>query len=102
LKETGISTGNPDGTFHPSAPIEREAMAAFLSRAHVPPPGPRPPCVTAPFADVGPLVPFCAEIQWLQALHIVTGYADGTFHPYDPVSRQAMAAFLRRFTLLPS
>jgi hypothetical protein len=28
----GISTGYPDGTFRPGAPVSREAMAAFLYR----------------------------------------------------------------------
>ena|SRR5665648_140343 len=32
LASTGITTGWPDGTFHPSANVERQAMAAFLHR----------------------------------------------------------------------
>ncbi|MCL2594423.1 MAG: S-layer homology domain-containing protein [Promicromonosporaceae bacterium] len=33
LADTGITTGWPDGTFRPLAPVERQAMAAFLHRA---------------------------------------------------------------------
>jgi len=33
LAQTGITTGWPDGTFRPTNPVERQAMAAFLSRA---------------------------------------------------------------------
>ena len=28
---------------------------------------------------------------------VSTGYADGTFRPAAPVTRQAMSAFMRRF-----
>ncbi|MCL2595682.1 MAG: S-layer homology domain-containing protein [Promicromonosporaceae bacterium] len=34
LAATGISTGWPDGTFRPSLPVERQAMAAFIYRAN--------------------------------------------------------------------
>lgn len=40
---------------------------------------------------------FAAEISWLAAAGITTGYNDGTFRPSARVSRQAMAAFLFRF-----
>jgi hypothetical protein len=32
-----------------------------------------------------------------QPVEIATGYGDGTFRPGDPVSRQAMAAYLHRY-----
>ncbi len=47
-----------------------------------------------PFGDVGGAHPFCTEINWLAANGTTTGYADGTFHPTAPLSRQAMASFL--------
>jgi len=34
MKQTGISTGNPDGTYRPANPIARDAMAAFLHRSY--------------------------------------------------------------------
>ncbi|WP_081689878.1 S-layer homology domain-containing protein [Leifsonia xyli] len=33
MKQSGLSTGNADGTYLPKAEITREAMAAFLHRA---------------------------------------------------------------------
>jgi arabinogalactan endo-1,4-beta-galactosidase len=39
---------------------------------------------------------FEADILWLVDRGITTGYSDGTYRPYDAVSRQAMAAFLYR------
>ena len=40
--------------------------------------------------------PFYKEIAWMQQEGISTGWADGTFRPYDSVSREAMAAFFYR------
>jgi hypothetical protein len=51
---------------------------------------------TGPFPDVPASGQFSADIAWLVARHITSGYADGGFHPGAAVSRQAMAAFLYR------
>jgi hypothetical protein len=48
------------------------------------------------FSDVPLDHPFFWDIQWLAHTGISTGYDDGTFRPEEPVSRQAMAAFLHR------
>ena len=44
------------------------------------------PCGT--FTDVDAASGFCADITWLVQSGITTGYADGTFGPGDPISRQ--------------
>ncbi|WP_448610222.1 S-layer homology domain-containing protein [Geodermatophilus sp. URMC 60] len=93
----GITTGYADGTFGSVRNVSRQAMAAFLFRA-ANPGQTAPPCARAPFRDVPASAPFCAEITWLAAQGITAGYADGGFHPAAPVSRQAMAAFLHRFS----
>lgn len=49
------------------------------------------------FSDVPDTHPFHGEIDWLVDAGIADGYADGTFKPANAVSRQAMAAFLKRF-----
>ena len=92
LAGEGITTGYPDGGFHPTAPVSRQAAAAFLWRMAgepAPPPGaPTFPDVTgSTFEDA---------IRWMAAEGITTGYPDGTFRRTTPVSRQAMAAFLDR------
>ena len=94
MADQGISTGYPDGGFHPTANVSRQAMAAFMYRfagspAFTPP-------VTSPFNDVATDSPFYAEVTWMADAGISTGYADGGFHPAANVSRQAMAAFLHR------
>jgi len=76
--------------------VSRQAMAAFLYRFAGAPNGGSPTCGTAPFSDVPKDAPFCGEITWLVNNGVADGYPDGTFKPAAPVTRQAMAAFLRR------
>ncbi len=98
MYEEGLTTGYADGTFRPTGTVQRQATAAFLYRLAGQPPVPS----GAPtFTDVPPGHVFHDAISWLAAVGVVTGYADGTFQPSSPVSRQAMAAFLHRFALLP-
>jgi hypothetical protein len=55
-----------------------------------------PPCTTPPFVDVATNQAFCAEIEWMRQSAISAGFDDGTYRPADPVTRQAMSAFLAR------
>ncbi|MCC5952220.1 MAG: S-layer homology domain-containing protein [Acidimicrobiia bacterium] len=98
LAATGITTGYPDGTFAPTNPVSRQAMAAFLHRLWDLTDLPDPPLddPTPTFTDVPADHPFHDDIAWLAATGITTGFPDGTFAPTNPVSRQAMAAFLHR------
>lgn len=48
------------------------------------------------FSDVPPGHPFATEIGRVAGACIAGGYNDGTYRPSDPVTRQAMAAFLSR------
>ncbi|TGO05755.1 Ig-like domain-containing protein [Serinibacter arcticus] len=103
LAEEGISTGwvQADGTaqFRPYEPIARDAMAAFLHRAAGSPAVALP--AASPFDDVTPATQFYAEITWMHAGGISTGWEgnDGSriYQPLSPVNRDAMAAFLYRF-----
>ncbi len=100
LIESGISTGYADGTFRPGASVAREAMAAFLYRAAGSPEGIDPGCATAPFTDVPVTSSFCGEIAWTASVGITAGYPNGSFQPGGTITRQAMAAFLYRYTLV--
>lgn len=105
LAGQGVTTGTamPDGTveFRPAEPVSRGAMAAFLHRFSG---SPAVDVRTASFADVGPSSPFAREIAWIGSTGISTGTAlpDGTsqYRATEPVSRQAMAAFLHRLASL--
>ena len=107
MKADGISTGSVSNcgkpNFLPEEPISRQAAAAFLSRFAGAP-------VTAPeqqrFADVAVDATFAAAIDWMGANGISQGNVnpDGglpLYAPQDPISRQAVAAFLARYDALP-
>jgi acetyl esterase/lipase len=97
----GIAGGYPGPVFEPARPVTRQAMAAFLHRLHdrlAAPTGPHP---DPGFADVPPTSPFFEDIAWMAATGITTGFPGpspetATFRPDEPVTRQAMAAFLFR------
>ncbi|MCC5952399.1 MAG: S-layer homology domain-containing protein [Acidimicrobiia bacterium] len=96
MSTEGISTGFGDGTFRPGAPVTRQAMAAFMFRLDGQPAG-NWLAGANDFSDVGGGHAFAESIGWMALEGISTGFDDGTFRPTDPVSRQAMAAFMRRF-----
>lgn len=89
----GYANGYADGTFRPTASLTRQAFVAYLYRL-----GGRPalPPGAPTFSDVPPGHPFEKEIRWAASQGIVGGFADGTFHPTDVLSRQAFAAYLYR------
>lgn len=89
-----ITHGYGDGTFRPLSSVNRDALAAFLYRLAKGAPASLP----APaFPDVPASNPFVKEIAWLASAGVTRGWPDGTFHPLDPVRRDAMAAFIYRF-----
>ena len=100
MRHTYVSTGWTTSTglvYRPSQAVTREAMAAFLYRAAGSPEF-TPPAVS-PFVDVSTGHPFYKAIAWMAASGISTGTttASGAYYkPGDPVSRDAMAAFLYR------
>ncbi|QCP00813.1 hypothetical protein FCN77_19870 [Arthrobacter sp. 24S4-2] len=104
----GISTGwlEPDGTktYRPLNPVNRDAMAAFMHRLAGKPDFSPPP--VSPFADLAPGDMFYKEIVWLSARYISTGWTEPddskTFRPSQPVSRDAMAAFMYRLAGRPA
>ena len=92
--QAGITTGFPDGTFRPTQPIARDAMAAFLYRYAGSPAAPAP--MRPVFSDVPARSMYAKEIAWMRTSGITTGWPDGTYRPASPVNRDAMAAFLHR------
>jgi uncharacterized protein YkwD len=102
LAAKGISTGWKEGTgtttYRPLAPVNRDAMAAFMYRLAGQPAFAAP--ATSPFRDLRTSTQFFHEITWLAARRISTGWDEGngnlTYRPLTPVNRDAMAAFLYR------
>lgn len=104
----GVSTGwsQPDGTrsYRPTDTVKRNAMAAFLYRFSN---GASTPTEVsaAGFTDVPPSAPFAREITWLAARGISTGWVGPSgvqFRPEDPITRDAMSAFLYRLVGSPT
>lgn len=101
LASTGITTGYTDGTYRPLAPVNRDAMAAFLFRmGERAGQGPYPALKRPPFTDVGQDNQFYREISWMYDAGLSTAYPDGSYRPVTPISRDAMAAFLFRYVNL--
>lgn len=103
--QQGLSTGwvEPDGTrtYRGLQPMARDAMAAFLYRLYGSPDFTVPDVAT--FTDVPAGTQFHREIEWLASVGITTGWdAQGAreFRPLAPVNRDAMAAFLHRYSQL--
>ena len=98
---SGVSTGTPQPgglpRFEPDADVSRQAMAAFLHRFDG---DVAPPVVEHVFADVTPGAFFYDDIQWMGIEGISTGTPQPPgkplYAPNEPVSRQAMAAFIHR------
>jgi hypothetical protein len=93
LVSEGITTGYPDGTFRPTAPVTREAAAMWLYRYAGEPVGPFP---DPGFTDVA-TSPFYDAIAWAAEAGVTGGFSDGTFRPASVVSRQAAVTWLYRY-----
>jgi hypothetical protein len=102
MANRGISTGTvqPSGKplYKPVGAVSRQAMALFLARYdHI---DVSTPPATQSFADVATNGFGAAAIGWMAQTGISTGTAQPSglplYKPVDPVSRQAMAAFLYR------
>lgn len=98
LAERRITTGYPDGTFQPSRPVARDAMAAFLHRLEGGGAVNNPS--SPPFTDVPVAHQFYGDIVWLAANGITTGtvtaYGCRVYQPGNVVQRGDMAAFMYR------
>ncbi|MCU1572070.1 MAG: in [Micrococcaceae bacterium] len=96
MADHGLTTGYPDGTYRPLAPVQRDAMAAFLYRLAGSPSFSAP--ATSPFSDIDANTMYYKEITWMQSIGLANGYPDGSYRPTAPVNRDAMAAFMNRFS----
>lgn len=100
MNSEGISTGWPDGTYRPSQPVDRDAMAAFFYRYLGSPAYTAP--TSSPFTDITASTQFYKEMAWMKSSGISTGWPDGTYRPWTATARDAMAAFMYRVAGSPS
>lgn len=105
LADQKITTGYGDQTFRPWESISREAMAAFLHRYDDRNAKLGKPSISVAdynvvkFSDTKNSI-FKNDIQWLANAGITKGYADGTFRPYEPIERGAIATYFYRMSTL--
>lgn len=86
-----VAAGFEDGSFHPSQPVTRGQLAkmavAGLGLATADP-------ATPSFSDVEPGSTFYPWIEGGRAAGLISGYDDGTFRPFAPMSRQQCNSLL--------
>lgn len=90
--ERGLVNGTSATEFSPNGTITRGMIVTILYRLEG-----EPEAAASGFTDVEPDRWYSAAIGWAAANGIVNGYADGTFCPNDPVTREQMAAILYRY-----
>lgn len=79
---------------HAGTKVKINAVASGSAKITITAPGAQTP--VAPFKDVNTDTKFQQQILWAYNNKITEGYDDGTFRPYEPINRDAMAAFLYR------
>jgi beta propeller repeat protein len=94
-----VVKGFEDGSYQPTQPVNRGAMAAYIGRAraggdsffvsYVPPGGPTFPDVPATFWAY-------KYVEYIANATVVTGYPDGNYHPEVDVTRDQMAVYVSR------
>ncbi|MBB5749528.1 S-layer homology domain-containing protein [Micrococcus sp. TA1] len=92
MKAKGYTSGYGNGYFGPGDPITRGQLAFFLQGMSGEA-GFRAP-QSSPFTDMTPASAFYRATTWLAATKLVSGYADGTFRPGQPVKRGEAAGFM--------
>lgn len=90
----GVTTGTSTSTFDPQGTVTREQMAAFVARSIRASGGELPLAETHRFADVASDSPHAPDINALAEAGVISGFADGTYGPRQPVERGHMARFL--------
>jgi len=99
----GIVVGYPDGYYRPTWPVDRAAMAVYVTRALVGgaesvPEGPEEPS----FPDVPTEHWAFDAVEYAVAHNVVQGYADGKYHPDWTITRAQMSVFIARSIVEPT
>lgn len=92
LMEQGILEGYPDDTVRPSMIVTRGEAAIMIGRMQELDGAQR----DSAFSDVAKGQKASGFIAEAQEAGYITGYPDGTFRPYDPITRGDMAIILSR------
>lgn len=93
VSDNELMYGTGNGKFSPNAPLDRAMLVTILSR-HA-----KIPAVSDPssFTDVPTGMWYSDAIAWAQECGIVAGTTPTTFSPFQPVTREQMAAIFFRY-----
>lgn len=92
----GYINGTSDTAFQPAGSVTRAQFAAFLYRLA----GSPETSGTGAFSDTASVsggADFAKAIAWAAEQGIAQGFEDGTFRPYQTVTREQAVAFLHRY-----
>ena len=93
VAEKGYFNGTTATTFSPNGTMTRQQFVTVLARMA----GVKVDNSKSAFSDVPAGSYSAGSVTWAAKEGIATGYADGTFKPTAPVTRQQMCAFMSRF-----
>ncbi|MHB8158870.1 MAG: S-layer homology domain-containing protein, partial [Desulfocucumaceae bacterium] len=93
--DKGLAKGYPDGTFKPDSTITRAEFITMVNGSFG-----LSQSAAAGFSDVSATDWFAGEIAKAKAAGYISGYADGTIKPDNPISRQEAAAILAKISKL--
>ena len=91
--EQGLVNGMTATTFAPLTEMNRAMLATLLSRMA----GVQGTPADAGFSDIPAGDWYANGVNWAFSAGIVGGYPDGTFKPFDQLSREQLAVFLYRY-----
>jgi len=91
--ERGLLSGFSDTEFAPEAPMTRAMFVTALGRIQGIDPG---DYAASPFTDVPADSWYGGYVAWAEAEGLIEGRGDGTFAPYDRMSREEIAVLLAR------
>lgn len=92
LAAKGIMNGTSATAFSPRASITRAEFAALLSRAMAL----RAPAAPVAFTDVGATAWYAEAVGAARQAGLIDGFADGTFRPNAPITREQIAVLINR------
>jgi hypothetical protein len=98
LSSEDVISGFTDGTFRPNETVTRAQAAIMIGRARGLSGEPR----NTNFTDVNSNVTGSGYIASAVEKGIISGFPDGSYRPYQPVTRGQMAIFLNRAYTLTS
>lgn len=98
VKEAGIISGYPDGSFKPNKEMTREEIAALITKTFAL----KDKEASSTFVDVKEDYWAYNAIQQMNANNLASGFTDNTYRPLNKTSRAEFSAFLyRAITTVP-